>query len=185
MNQTINSILNRRSIRAYQADQIPSEDLSLILEAGKFAPSAMNNQPWHFVAIQNAELLDKINRICKDMMLNSGIETYVNRAKSEQFNAFYHAPTLILVFVDEKGIAPECDGSLALANMFIAAESLGIGSCWIHAMPSIFNSPNMGELKKELGVPEGYKAIGSGVFGYKKNEPVAPARKEGTVSIFK
>ena len=53
MNGTIKNILERRSIRAYKPEQISTLELNTILEAGKFAPSAMNGQPWHFTVIQN------------------------------------------------------------------------------------------------------------------------------------
>ena len=66
MNETIQTLLKRRSIRAYDATQIPDEDLELILQTGTYAPSGANTQPWHFSVVQNAELLEKLNSIIKE-----------------------------------------------------------------------------------------------------------------------
>jgi nitroreductase len=186
MNETINNIMSRRSTRKYKEEQIKDEELNVILDAGRFAPSAMNQQSWHFTAVQNKEVLQKIVEAARTAFLNSGNENFVARAKAENFNPFYNAPTLILVFGDEKAIAPQNDGSLALENMFLAAQSIGIGSCWIHSVNFLFNTEVGKALKEELGIPEGYAPIGSGIFGYSAVEASAPApRKEGTVNIIK
>lgn len=177
MNEIIETILSRRSIRKYKGEQIKDDELSSIIEAGKFAPSAMNQQSWHFTVIQNKEIIDKINEICKKNM---------NRAENKDLNLFYNAPTLIIVSGDEKAVAPECDCSLAMENMFLAAASLNIGSCWIHSPRSLSSSEEGNNLISELGIPSGYKVIGSGVFGYADCDmPKAAARKENSVNIIK
>ena len=186
MNETLKTILNRRSIRSYKQDQIKEAELQTIIEAGKFAPSAMNQQPWHFVVVQNKEMLQKINDTCKVVFANSDNEHIKARAKAGNSSAFYNAPTFIIVFGDEKAAAPLNDGTLALGNMFLAAESLGIGSCWIHAMSFVFAAEEGNTLKQDLGVPEGYISIGAAAFGYKASDSPAPLpRKEGTVTIIK
>lgn len=186
MNETLKTILNRRSIRSYKPEQIKDEELYTILEAGKYAPSAMNQQSWHFTVVQNKEVLKKINESCKSAFLNSGNKNFEARAKAEDFEVFYKAPTFIIVSGDEKAIAPQDDSSLAIGNMLLAAESLDIGSCWIHAMNFLFSTNEGKALKKELGIPEGYVSIGSAAFGYKAVENPAPApRRENTVNIIK
>ncbi|MDD7795227.1 nitroreductase family protein [Clostridium sp. 'White wine YQ'] len=175
MNEVLKAIEARRSIRAYKPEQIKDEELNEILRAGNLAPSAMNQKPWNFTVVQNKELIGKLNDFCKKAM---------QRDNNKDLDLFYNAPTLIVVSSDAKAIAPEIDGALALGNMFLAAESLGIGSCWIHAVKALYTTEEGKELIKELNLPEGYSIIGSGVFGYK----VAPAntpRKEGTVNIIK
>ncbi len=186
MNETLKTILNRRSFRAYKPEQIKDEELQTILEAGKYAPSGGGTQPWHFTAIQKSDVLQKINAVCRETMLRSGNKMFEERAKAENFSIFYHAPTLIVVSADEKAITPQYDCALALGNMFLAAESIGVGSCWIHALSMVLNAEVGNALKKELGIPEGYKVHGSGAFGYKATEHPSPApRKEGTVTIIK
>ncbi|MBC2580479.1 nitroreductase [Clostridium sp. DJ247] len=186
MNETLNTLLNRRSIRAYKQDQIKDEDLQTILKAGLFAPSAMNQQSWHFTVIQNEETLHKINEVSRTILQKSGNKNLEERAKSEKFSLFYNAPTLIIVSGSEKAIAPQIDCAVALENMFLAATSLDIGSCWIHGVTSFSNTEEGKALLKELGIPEDYNVIGSGAFGYKATEaPNAAPRKENTVTIIK
>jgi len=184
MNETIKTILNRRSIRSYKQDQIKDEDLQIILKAGLFAPSAMNQQSWHFTVVRNKEIIQKINQTVRGIFQNSGNKRFEEMAKSENFNVFYNAPTLIIVSGDEKAIAPECDCALAMENIFLAAASLGISSCWIHALTQLSKTEEGNSLIKVLGIPQGNKIFASGVFGYAAVEaPVAAPRKENTVSI--
>ncbi|MEL7565032.1 MAG: nitroreductase [Dehalobacterium sp.] len=186
MNETLSSILTRRSIRQYKQEQIKDEEVHMILEVGKFAPSAMNQQSWHFTVVQNKDMLKRINETAKAAFLKSGNNNFVERAKAENFSPFHNAPTFIIVCGDEKAIAPQNDGSLALGNMFLAAHSLGIGSCWIHAMNFLFSTEEGKALKKELGIPEGYVSVGAGAFGYKAAEAPSPSpRKDGTVNFIK
>jgi nitroreductase len=184
MSDTLKAIMERRSIRAFKAEQIKDSELKVILEAGQYAPSARNEQAWHFTVVQNAKLLEQINTILKDVFLNSGNPYLVERAQVNNFSPFYHAPTLILVSADEKAVAPEADSSLALGNLFLAAHALGIGSVWIHSLRMLFDTEEGKALNQTLGIPEGYKIYGSGAFGYNAGElPAAAPRKEGTVTI--
>lgn len=186
MNETIKTILNRRSIRSYKTEQIKDSELHKILEAGKFAPSAMNEQSWHFTVVQNADLLTKINEACRAMLIKSGNPMFAERAKSESFSVFYNAPTYIIVSGSEKAIAANIDCALALENMFLAGESMGIGSCWIHAVNQLFASEENNALMAELQIPEGFKVFCSGAFGYVAGRfPEAADRKENTVTILK
>lgn len=190
MNETLKTIMSRRSIRKYKQEQIKDEELQLILQAGKFAPSAMNQQPWHFTVIQSKEVLKKINDACIVALSNSGNSYYEERLKAikaNKTNFMFNAPTLIVVSGDEKARAPINDCSLAIENMFIAAESLGIGSCWIHALYVLY-STEVGKafLINESIIPEGYFIVSSGAFGYKAMEqPTPEPRRDGTITILK
>ena len=186
MSELVKAILQRRSIRNFKQEQIKDSELSLILEAGQFAPSARNEQSCHFTVIQNKDLLGKINEVLRIIFLNSGNADFAERAKAENFSPFYHAPTLIIVSGNERAIAPQHNGSLALGNLLLAAHALGIGSVWIHSLRSLFDIEEGRSLNKELGIPEGYSIVASGAFGYNAGENPTPApRKESTITIIK
>ncbi|MCX7795404.1 MAG: nitroreductase [bacterium] len=178
MNETIKTILSRRSVRAYKEEQIKEEELFTILEAGRLSPSGMNRQPWLFTIVQNKEILSKINEACRNSLLKSGNPTMEERAKRPDFSAFYNAPTLIIISGDKGLMTAQYDCTLALGYMFLAAASLNIGSCWVHGITVMLNSEEGKELKKELGIPEGYQIYSSGVFGYKAIEPNCPPKKQ-------
>lgn len=185
MNETIKTILSRRSIRKYQSEQLKDEELQTILEAAKFAPSGMNTQGWHFTVVQNPELLNRINTFVKETLLKSGNQAMAERAKAENFNVFYHAPTVIIVSGDQKALTPQFDCTLAMGNMFLAAESLGIGSCWIHAIHLALSSPEGKTLCSDLQIPSGFLPCASAAFGYKGMQASPAPRKDGTVTILK
>jgi len=183
MNETMKNIMDRRSIRQFKDNPIDASELEAILEAGKHAPSAVNEQPWHFTVVESPELLQKTNAVTKELFSQSGNPTYEQRAKSEGFSPFYNAPLFIIVSCDNAAVAPVHDGSLALGNMFLAAKSLGIGSCWIHAMNYVLESAAGRELRKEMLIPEGYVLVGAGAFGYSAEKNPAPSpRKKETVT---
>jgi len=180
MNEVLKAMKNRRSIRQYKSEQIGDAELQAIMEAAIYAPSAMNQQKWHFTVIQNRKTLDKIADIINQNLLKSGIEFFVERAKSPGFNVFHHAPTVVIVTADEKAHFVEFDCGAAAENIIVAAESLNISSCVIGMSGALFESENAGEIKKKLGIPEGYKFIISIALGYKdiENPPIPPKNKK-------
>ncbi len=186
MNETINTILKRRSTRSYKRQQISEGDLNQLIEAGKYAPSAANEQPWHFTVVQNKDMLNKLNRACKDAIAKSPNPQMAKMAASPDFSIFYNAPTVIIISGDTKTIAPQIDCALAMENMFLAAESLNIGACWIHAIFNLLLSEGGKQLKDELQIPKDFNVCAAAGFGYKAGEtPAAAERKQGTVTILK
>ena len=186
MNETLKTIHSRRSYRAFKPEQIRDEELKAILEAAKVAPSAANQQSWHFTVVQNPSLLSKIDQICKAAALNSPIPALKERAQAKDFSIFYHAPTVVIISGDSKAIAPLHDAVLAMSNIFLAAESLGIGSCWIHAVFTQLNSEAGKDVLRELKIPEGYVPQCSAALGYKiADAPARAPRKEQTVTFIK
>ncbi|WP_153724154.1 nitroreductase [Heliorestis convoluta] len=186
MNDTLKTIFNRRSVRTFKPEQIENQALDSIVSAGQYAPSGMNHQPWHFTVVQNRELLADINTLCKAVYMQWDNPALQERVKAENFSAFYHAPTLIVVSGDATSLTPQFDCALALGTMFLAAASLGIGSCWIHALQSFHDLAEGPAMMKKLQVPEGYRIFGSGAFGYSAQElPLPKPRKEGAVTILR
>ena len=186
MNETLEVIKKRRSIRKYKPEQIGDQELEAIMEAAIYAPSAMNQQKWHFTVIQNREKLDRMVKIIRENLLKSPIPFFVERAKNPEFNVFYQAPTVVFITADEKAIFIEFDCGAAAENIALAATSLGIDSCIIGMSSVLFDGDNTDEMKKELGIPDGYKYIISIALGYKDMEsPPAPPKKEENVNYIK
>ena len=186
MNDTLKIIKNRRSTRAFQLEQLKDEEIQAILDAGIYAPSATNKQPWHFTVVQNKELIDRLSNTFKELAKKSDNEYIEKVGNNEKFHVFYNAPTVILISGDENNNYSSVDCAAATENMLIAAESLGIGSCWIGFIAYLLNSEEGKELIKELGIPQGFKQIHSVALGYKRvNISNAPGRKENTVNYIR
>jgi len=162
--EKIRPLLERRSIRSYKDQQISEESLTTILEAGKYAPSGMGDFKWRFVVVQKNGAMEKL---LSELNAEFGLGE----------NAFYHAPTLIIVFTDKASCAPIEDGSLAIGNMLNAAYMVGLGSCWIHSVPQFFKTNRGKNLQEKFGVPTDYICVGSCAIGYSKvSSPLPKAR---------
>lgn len=118
MNEVLRTIRNRRTTRRFKPKPIDTEMLQSILEAGRWAPSFSNLQPWKFVVVKDQTLKDALDKAARESVLHLGI---------------HEAPVVILVCVDRR-IDPlhaiEA-GAAATQNITLAASSLGLGAGWI------------------------------------------------------
>lgn len=183
MNETIRSILTRRSVKVYKPEQIKGEELEMILLAGKYAPSGMNRQPWLFTVVQNKDTLLKIDDILQKNRPKDMPAPPAGAAKRPSL--LQSAPTLIIVFGEDDKFTTIHDCTLAMGNMMIAAASMDIGSNWVHAVvKDLFATEEGKALLHEWDVPAHYVPYAAAVFGYQAAEPRQRSpRKEGTVKI--
>ena len=186
MNETLQVIKKRRSIKQYKAEQIPDADLQQIMEAAIYAPNARNAQTWHFTVIQNKDMIDKMVSIIKENMMNSGIEFLVGRASEPDYHTFYHAPTVVIITGDEKDKFREVSCGVAAENIALAAQSLNIGSCVMTSPELLFASDKGKALTKESGVPDGYTHVCVVTLGYTEGkEPATPPRNKDVINYVK
>lgn len=186
MNDTLKSIKNRRSIRVYKPEQITEDELSAIIEAGLYAPSATNGQPWHLTVLQNPDILKAMNADAMKAMAASENDYFRKFTANENFDIFYHAPTAIVVSGSAASPYAVTDCAAMTQNMLVAAESLNIGSCWVGLTNFALKGPKAEHYKAALNIPEGYDPIYTIILGYKKTAgTAAPARKEGCVNFIR
>lgn len=173
MNETLQTIKARRSVRAYTEQQVSAEDLNLILEAATYAPNGMHLE----------ELNDKI----KGAFAKSDDPHTRERGHSQTYCCYYHAPTLVIVSNEPTQWWAAMDCACALENIFLAAKSLGIGSCWINQLGQTCDDPDVRAFLTKLGVPESHKVYGCAALGYAPADaPVKEKKvKEGTVTIIR
>jgi len=180
MNEVLNVIKSRRSVRSYKTEQLNKESIEAIIEAGIYAPTAHNDQPWHFTVIQNQEMLQHIDKIAKSEMAKSEVEWIKKMSANPEFSLTYHAPTLVIVSGRKDGMAWTTDCAAAIQNMLLAAESLNIGSVWLGLLRFFFEQKD--EVQK-LGIPEGYEPFYGVALGYKeKEQATAPKRNMEVVN---
>lgn len=182
MNETLNMIKSRRSIRSYQSEQISKESLDMILEAGIYAPSANNKQSWYFTVIQQKEMLAYIDENVRAEMAKSDNEWLKSNAANPDYSVFYHAPTLVIVSGRKDNESSIIDCSAATQNMLLAAESLGISSVWLGMIRFFFQSE--ADISR-LEIPEDYHPFYAFALGYKKdqNEIQAPVRDKNVITF--
>ncbi len=150
-------IKRRRSVRRFDGTTIPKEAMEQILEAGRWAPSGANAQPWRFIVVTRKEKLAEISDFCYYKLFKS---RHVGEAS---------AAVVICADPDAGSQTYVLDAAIAGTNMTLMATSLGIGSCWIGA----FEEQN---LKKMLHIPEKLKIIALIAFGYEVGKASVPPR---------
>ncbi len=183
MNETIQNILQRRSVRSYQPQPVELEKLELILECGRYAPSAVNKQPWHFTVITDRTVLDRISAENKQILLTSDNPRTRERASQPDYDSFHHAPTAIIVSGEDGNTFAPADCANATENIAIAAQSLGLASCYLAGFRHCFAGPNGSALRAELGIPQRFTPLYASALGYPAGEPPEPApRREGTIT---
>jgi nitroreductase len=194
MNEVIENILTRRSIRTYKEEQISDEQLEIILEAGRYAPSGSNSQTWKFTVVQNKEKLENLNSLVREAFKNLEVDEKTYRSKksgkkaaeSDNYKFHYNAPTLIIVSNDREYSNCMADCSVALENILLASHSMSLGACFINQLTWFCDNKNVRKALTDIGIPENYVVCGSAVVGYNSGiVPKASARKEGTVDIIR
>lgn len=169
MNETIKTLIERRSCKKFKSEQIKKEELDLILQAGMNAPTGKGMQSPIILVLQDKEKIEKLREINKKIL-------------GRDVDPFYNAPTVLVVMADKNMFTYVEDGSLVLGNMMNAAFSLGVGSCWIHRAKEEFETPEGKALLKEWNIPENYEGIGHCILGYADMEyPEPKPRKKDYV----
>ena len=163
MNETMNTMLQRRSCRKYTGEPVREADLEQILLAGTYAASGMGRQSAKIVVVQDPATREQLRK------MNAAV------LGSPDTDPFYGASTICVVLADpEVGTWVE-DGSLVMGNLMLAAESLGVASCWIHRAREEFDSEEGKALLRAWGIPERYRGVGHCILGY-ADGPAAPAK---------
>jgi len=176
---TMKVIQDRRSIREWTDEPISEEDLAMILEAGRQAPSGENAQPWRFIIVRDAETRKKLGalagggsgrRFTAEYVTNQMQERFANlqddakkkaafeKLTSGQVSAFLANAPLNIVVCGKKDVwDTPYDTSAAIENMLLMITALGLGACWVIA-PCI-DIRDEERIKAILDIPPGFKAI--------------------------
>jgi len=168
MNEVINTIKTRRTIRKFKSGPIDEEILEMILEAGRWAPSFSNLQPWRFIVVKDQGLKNALDKAAKESVLHLGIN---------------EAPIVILVCVDRR-IDPlhaiEA-GAAATQNITLAAHSLGLGAGWI----GIWGTEAEAAVQKILELPETTRVVSLVPIGNPDESPKRDRRPLGEFIQFR
>ena len=158
MNETINSIMNRRSIRRYKDIPVDRETIEALLKAGMAAPSASNRQPWELIVVTDRSMLDRL-------------------AEAHPYaRMLLQAPVCIIVCGNRERFYPEPevkdywaqDCSAVTENILVAAQSLGLGTCWCGVFP---RKERVAAVSKLLGLPEGVLPLNLIAVGHPDDDP--------------
>jgi len=176
---TMKVIQDRRSIRHYTAQPVSDQDLDMILEAARQAPSGENAQPWRFIIVKDPHTRQKLAALAGGGSGRRFTAEFVTKKMQERFSSLQdeakkraafdkltsgrvsaflaHAPVNIVVCGQKDVWDMPYDTSAAIENMLLMITALGLGACWVIA-PCI-DIRDEQRVKALLGIPEGFKAV--------------------------
>jgi nitroreductase len=150
----------RRSIRRYRPDPVPDEMVEQLLEAGRWAPSASNRQPWHFIVVRDQAILREVAQ--------HAAYYFIRWAHVEE------APLLIVLCGEARNRIYRQflheDVGLAGSHIMLQAHALGLGTCWIGGL-------DRKAIADILKVPDHVEVIGLLTVGFPAEDPEPPERK--------
>ncbi len=166
------AIKNRRSVRSYQSRPIPGDVLHRLQQAIRYAPSACNNQPWHFIFITDEKIRQAVAGACNDQMWMAGAPLIV---------AACGIPEQAYKRMGGSGNSVDVDLAIAVDHLTLAAVAEGLGTCWIGAFRE-------NEVKSLLGIPWEVKVVALTPVGYPAEagliRPVDEGRRKPAKEIF-
>jgi nitroreductase/NAD-dependent dihydropyrimidine dehydrogenase PreA subunit len=183
----------RRSIRRYKNEDITEENIASILKAIKYAPSARNERSWRYLILRDKDKIDRIRKdVIKMLSLLRKIVKYkwilkyfapkrvremiddpstpykldhfLSRYEKGEDPVFYNAPVIIILYSPDSGSMAGADAGIALTHGMLAAQSLGLGSCWIGYAQEALNRYD--ETKKNLNIPKDMNINGVLIVGH-------------------
>lgn len=170
------AILARRSVRQFQTRTVDSAVLKTLLESSVWAPTAMHQEPWAFIVIQDQQTLKMLSDQAKPLFLKEVKQggAPLDSALYLDANIFYNASTLIVICSKSNGTFVDADCWLAAENLMLAACAMALGTCVIGSALPALNTP---EIQAHLGIPAEYRAIVPLIVGYPATEPVPEKRR--------
>ncbi len=172
----IETIMARRSIRAYKDQSVEREKVQKILECGINCANAINKQAWEIRVVDNPEWINGITELF--------VKGNPKMGEDPSFkNMFRNAPTLIFVAneVDFKYSPVDC-GFLG-GNIVTAAQAMGLGTCIMGGPIGFLYSPEAADYLAKLNIPEGYRLLYCVALGYPDESPEAKPRDASKIQF--
>jgi nitroreductase len=199
--ETEKVILSRRSVRLYKKEQVPEFMVRRILEAGRFAPSAGNSQPWKFIVMRDPQVIEGITKTVVNLCvllrrmtdytrpgygwMKPSVKFFTRLRYNDlhpvpfgaisliaqgKLSVWHGAPTVILIFKDVRGVSnPDLDCGIAGQNMVLAAQSMGLGTCWVGFARPAFEY--IAKWRNYFGIEFPFKFASSLAVGWPKGKP--------------
>lgn len=185
----MDAIYHRRAVRDYTPQKVDKSVIHQLLDAAVQAPTAIHEEPWAFAIIQDKALLKRLSDHIKELLASGSDPIHpllrghgAGRFTSPDFNAFYNAGTLIVIYGKPLGPFVVADCWLAAENLMLAACANGLATCPIGLAVAALNTPRW---KAELGVPAEMTAMAPMIVGLPAGETPPVARKPPEILCWK
>ncbi len=182
---TLEVIKKRKCVRNYNDTPVESEKVKAVVEAGYMAAGSTMAGKRYFNVITTPELLKKLSDTTKAVMQNSGNEFLMKSASNPNYSPIYNAPVAVVISTDKNDDPTNAsmltaNAACAGENMLIAAEELGLRSCYTASPTLAFMDQSMGEA---INLPEGALPQAVILFGYSEDDTPHAERPENPEEI--
>lgn len=184
----LEAIHQRRSVRDYSPEMVSKEAMDVLLAAAIRAPTAIHEEPWVFLIIQDAQRLRRLSEEVKKHFiqeaahasLHHGGHALAQTFSQPDFNVFYNAGTLIVICTDNPRPFAAADCWLAAENLMLAACAMGLGTCVIGSAQGALNTPHV---KAQMGMAAEITAVAPIIVGIPAGETPLSPRKPPRVLV--
>ena len=190
-NQTIQTILSRRSVRKYRPNPLPRDLMAQVLACGQKAPSGGNKQYCHFIAVTRTDALDALKETVRlgmrqvpvDETSYSSLRSIVAGAQRDDYDFVYGAPALVLVCnkLSHEPVNAMADSAAANQNLLLAAVALGLGGCWINHFKWLREDTRTRALLQQLGIKPDEAVFAAAALGYPQGAAGRAPRLVGNI----
>jgi nitroreductase len=174
MDNIMEIIKKRRSIRAYKAQPLSEDVIHSILDAARYAPSARNLQQLEYKVITNMDLIKKLSDGIAAALKRDSASFPARPNMPVRPNFFYNAPLLIIIIGPKENQWIASDAALAVQNIMLYATSIGLGTCFIGMARYIEKDK---QLVKELHISEDSRIAAAVICGYADENPAEKQKK--------
>jgi len=185
----MDAIYNRHAVRDYLPKKVDAGVINKLLDAAIHAPAALHEESRAFVVIQDKRVLDRLSDSAKILLLNESKESESLQRKhildvvnQKDFQLFYNATTLIVIYSTFEGPFVAADCWLAAENLMLSSLVHGLASCVIGFAVSALNLP---EWKNELKIPEGMTAVAPMIIGWPAGKTLPSAHNPPVILSWK
>lgn len=180
----LQAIRARRAVRDFKPEPVSAGMLYQLISAASWAPSAMNEQPWHFTIVTDKVILDEISAQAKAWTLKNLSAMprpthFRDIMAAQDFHIFYNAPCLVVVSTASAGPWMREDAALAAENLMLAATGLELGSCWIGFAQGWLNTPEGHQI---LNLSDTALVVAPIILGHPRTVPPPVSRKPPLIS---
>ncbi|MCM8709968.1 nitroreductase family protein [Clostridium sp. SYSU_GA19001] len=166
MNETINAIMSRSSIRKFKSTKLNEEQIQTLMKAALAAPSAANRQPWHFNFVEDTDSMLDLENYLVELAMNSGDKVAIERLLSRNKKILFDAPLIVFVTSKLDGHFDMLDCGIAIENIVIAAQSMNLSSVILGGMRVAFTGEKKAYYEEKFKFPKGYQFVAAVAIGY-------------------
>lgn len=173
MNEVMKCIYDRRSIRHFEPKILEKDIVEEIVKCGIQASNGHNRQTWRFSIIIEGGGIEQWKEI---------VLSVLERTKTDSLQGYDNPAALVIVTDRKENYNAMANGSCAIATMLTAAWSMGVGGCWINALRTIQDEPEVRSLLENYGIPADHMVVGTVALGYIPEQlPKKPRRRDSVI----